>query len=654
MEILKAHIPEGLEFLFDDRPGKEGRCEADGQVHDLGDVQRLPRRARERISQRFRGVAQAAAGFAGGFDGVHEGHLGHDDALAAAHGAGALAVEGEILLLHLMGLGEGLADVPRNLHVGRRSGPQAHADALLADVHDVVRVRIGLPEALHQGALAGTGDAGNDAADAEGDIDRDAFQVVEGGVFQVEDSAPCGSLNDRTGVRFEGDGLADHGAGGRTAPKELFVRALEHDPAAVDTRAGAHVHDMVGNPDHFRMVLHQQDRVAMVPKAPHAPFHPLDVPVVQAHAGLVQDIQDVGQRRIDVFRDLASLGLTAGKRPHRTVQAQVSETDLFERRQPGADGLFQVHGQRIRQPPDPGIEPGNGHRTGLGDVFPFDLAGQYLGVQPSSPAIGAGSHCQHRIQHRRVQKALLRIDDAPVHPRDDSLVLRRLGPARRRVLELDLGTVQEQVQLFRRIVLDLLVQVEQAAPRIPDPPPAALAEGDVMDRILVVQALVKVHELVDIQLPDLAESRTAGATPLRMVETEGVRIPYEGFSHTGEKQTHERIDVGIGSHRGPGILRRLLLVDDHGDGQSLDLVHMRASILGQILLHKGRERIVELPSGLGGDGVQHQRALPGARNAGKNGDLVFGDVQGDVLEVVLPGTPDADRICRHAFFFLRS
>ena len=392
----------------------------------------------------------------------------------------------------------------------------------------------------------------------------------------------------------------------------------------------------------------------MVPEAPHAPLHPFDVAVVQAHAGLVQDIQHVGQRRIDVFRDLAPLGLTAGERSHRTIQTQVSEADLFQRRQPGADGLFQVHGQRIGQSPDPGIEPGDGHGTGLGDVFSFDLAGQYLGIQPGAAAVGAGAHRQHRVQHRRVQKALLRINDAPVHPRDEPLVLRRLGPARRRILEFDLGTVQEQVQFFGRIVLDLLVQVEQAAPRIPDPPPAALAEGDVMDRILVVQTFVKVHEFVDIQFPDLAEARTAGATPLRMVETEGVRVPHEGLTHAGEQQAHERIDVGIGSHRGPGILRRFLLVDDHRDRKSLDLVHMRTPVLGQILLHKGRESVVEFPPGLGGDGVQHQRTLPGARNAGENGDLVFGNVQGNVLEVVLPGTPDADHICRHAFFFLRS
>ena len=162
-----------------------------------------------------------------------------------------------------------------------------------------------------------------------------------------------------------------------------------------------------------------------------------------------------------------------------------------------------------------------------------------------------------------------------------------------------------------------------------------------MDRILVIEALVEVHELVDVQLPDLAEAGAPRAAPLRVVEAERVGIAHERLPHAGEQQPHQGIDVGVGAHRGPGVLGGLLLVNDHRDGQSLDLVHVRTPVLGQILLHEGREGVVQLPPRLRRDRVQHQRALPRARNAREHGNLVFGNVQGDVLQVVLPGAPDA-------------
>ena len=155
------------------------------------------------------------------------------------------------------------------------------------------------------------------------------------------------------------------------------------------------------------VVLHEEDGVAGVAQALDRALHPLDVAVVQAHAGLVEDVQDIGQRRIDVLGDLAALGLAAGEGPDGPVQAQVPEADLLQCGKPGADGRFQVHRERIGQVPDPGIEPGNGHRTGLGDVFPFDLAGQHLRIQPRAAAVRASAHHEHRIEYRGVQESFL-------------------------------------------------------------------------------------------------------------------------------------------------------------------------------------------------------------------------------------------------------
>ena len=68
---------------------------------------------------------------------------------------------------------------------------------------------------------------------------------------------------------------------------------------------------------------------------------------------------------------------------------------------------------------------------------------------------------------------------------------------------------------------------------------------------------------------------------------------------------------------------------------------MRTTILGQILLGKGREGVIQFPPRLGSDRIQHKRTLSRARNAREDGNLVFGDVQGNVLQVILPRAPDA-------------
>ena len=130
-----------------------------------------------------------------------------------------------------------------------------------------------------------------------------------------------------------------------------------------------------------------------------------------------------------------------------------------------------------------------------------------------------------------MQEALLGVDDAPVHARDKSLIFGCFRPVGRRIFELYLRAVEEEVQLLRRVVLNLLVEVEKSAVGIAYPPPSPLSESDVVDGVLIVEALVEVHELVDVQLPDLAESRTARAASLRVVEAEGVGIADKRLAH---------------------------------------------------------------------------------------------------------------------------
>ena len=153
---------------------------------------------------------------------------------------------------------------------------------------------------------------------------------------------------------------------------------------------------------------------------------------------------------------------------------------------------------------------------------------------------------------------------------------------------------------------------------------------------------------MDVQLADLAQARTARAASGGVIEGERIRIPHERLTHTREQQPHQRVDIRVRANRGTGILRRLLLVDNYRYRQALYAVHMRAPVLGQILLHERGKRVVELPPALRRDSVQHQRTLPGARNPREHRNLILGDIQIYPLKVILarPAYPYAIHVWR--------
>ena len=92
-----------------------------------------------------------------------------------------------------------------------------------------------------------------------------------------------------------------------------------------------------------------------------------------------------------------------------------------------------------------------------------------------------------------MEQAFLRVDDAAVHARYKTFVFGGLGPVRRRIFQLYLWRIKEKVEFLGGVVLDFLVEVEQAAVGVAYPSPAAFAEGDVMDGVLVVERFVEIH-----------------------------------------------------------------------------------------------------------------------------------------------------------------
>lgn len=221
--------------------------------------------------------------------------------------------------------------------------------------------------AVHERALPGAGDAGDDGEHPERDVDVDALQVVRP---RAADLQRAGGLAHRL---LDGGPVVEMAAGdGATGPQSLDG-AFEADGAARRTGAGAEVDDMVGDRDRLRLVLHDEHRVALVPQPQQQVVHPLDVMRVQADGGLVEDVGDVGERGAEVADHLDALRLAAGQRARRPVEREVAEPDLHER----VEGLLQRGEQRrhrrLVETADPLGQVADLHRAGVGDADPLDL-----------------------------------------------------------------------------------------------------------------------------------------------------------------------------------------------------------------------------------------------------------------------------------------
>ena len=145
--------------------------------------------------------------------------------------------------------------------------------------------------------------------------------------------------------------------GERAALSQPIDGALEDHLAAGCAGAGAEVDDVIGDRDRLRLVLDDEDGVALVAQPQQQLVHPLDVVRVQPDRRLVEDVGHVGERRAEVADHLGALRLTARERARRPVEAEVAQPDLHERverlpqlRQQRRDGRLV----RARAPTRPG------------------------------------------------------------------------------------------------------------------------------------------------------------------------------------------------------------------------------------------------------------------------------------------------------------
>ena len=113
-------------------------------------------------------------------------------------------------------------------------------------------------------------------------------------------------------------------------------------------------------------------------------------------------------------------------------------------------------------------------------------------------------------------------------------------------------------------------------------------------------------------------------------------------AQTGEEDAQKVVDLRHRAHGGTGIARGALLFQRDGRGKALDLLHVRLVHLGQELPGIGRKGFHIAALALGIDDIEGQGGLAGTGGPADHHQLVAGDVQADVLEVVLPGFFDMD------------
>jgi hypothetical protein len=178
-------------------------------------------------------------------------------------------------------------------------------------------------------------DAGHAGEDAQREVHRQVAQVVSARPAQAQ-----GAVAALAPVARDLDALAPRQVGAGDAlgvADDVLGAARGNDAAAALAGLGAHVDDPVGGAHGVLVVLDDQHAVAQIAQLQQRAHQAGVVPLVQADAGLVQDVQHAHQAGPDLGGQTDALGLAARQRGRRAIQRQVVQTDVHQERQPLAD-----------------------------------------------------------------------------------------------------------------------------------------------------------------------------------------------------------------------------------------------------------------------------------------------------------------------------
>ena len=313
MDVAEADIDQGLQLDVDAGDVLQDRDGVfDGQVEQVGDAVAV-----ELDRERLLVVATTVTYLAEDVDVGQEVHL--DAALAfalAGFASSALHVEAEAsgLVAAFARLGQHGEEVA---HGGEDAGvrgwirARGAADGGLVDLDDLVELvdaddaavlagifaaaveifcQRPIEDVVDEGGFAAAADPGDDGHDAEREVGGDVLEVVGRGVF---DGDPVAGEFARFGAGYDLDLSGEVLAGdGRRVVHDLLRGAVGDEVAAVFAGSGAEIEDVVGAADGVFVVLDDEDGVAQVAQVFECMDEALVVALVQADAGLVEDVED--------------------------------------------------------------------------------------------------------------------------------------------------------------------------------------------------------------------------------------------------------------------------------------------------------------------------------------------------------------------------
>ena len=117
-----------------------------------------------------------------------------------------------------------------------------------------------------------------------------------------------------------------------------------------------------------------------------------------------------------------------------------------------------------------------------------------------------------------------------------------------------------------------------------------------------------------------------------------------GFTSPAEQKTQIILNLGDGAHRGTGVVTGGFLINRDRRRQALDGIHIGLVHLPQKLAGIGRQTFDVAALPLRKDRVEGERTLAASAHPGEHHQLVAGNGDVDVFEVVLPGTPHSNHI----------
>ena len=308
--------------------------------------------------------------------------------------------------------------------------------------------------------------------------------------------------------------------------------------------------------------------------------------------------------------------------PSPRVACRVGDDQLGVDLHPGAEAVaLRAGAERRVERERPRLEVvgvdrvlvGAGHLLGERSSRPGSLAGRSTKSKTTSPPARPEGGLD------RVGEPALggRLDREPVDDHLDGVLL----------LLVELGRVVERVGLAvdpgpgEALGLQLAEQVDVLA----------LAAADHRREHLEAGALLEGEHPVDDLLRRLPRDRRAAG---RAVRAAGARV----------EQPEVVVDLGDRADGRARVLRGGLLVDRDRRREALDEVDVGLVHLAEELAGVRRQRLDVAALALGEDRVERQAGLARAGQPGEDDQRVARQVERDVLEVVLAGTPDDELV----------